>query len=83
MVLRQQHMFNYTSNLFNNLKLSLYRIQCPFIPFKFQFIPTLKVPYKGALSTNTKVDRLKSNTTVLYEHVSSNDKKTTPELYIN
>ena len=23
------------------------------------------------------------NTTVLYEHVSSNDKNTTPELYIN
>ena len=49
-----------------------------------QFILTLKVPYKSAISTNTKVEKgSDQNTTVLYEHVSSNDKNTTPELFIN
>ena len=77
-------MFNYTSNLFNNSIISPYRIPCQFIPYKFQFTLTLKVPYKGAISTNTKIEKgSDQNTTALYEHVSSNDKNKIPELYIN
>ena len=40
--------------------------------------------YQTLIQTNTKVEKGSGqNTTVLYEHVSSNDKNTTPELYIN
>ena len=51
---------------------------------QWQCILTLKAQYKGTILTNTKVEKgSDQNTTVLYEHVSSNDKNTTPELYIN
>ena len=59
-------------------------MQCEFIPYNFQlFLTLLKVSDKGAISTNTNVEKgSDQNTAVLYEHISSNDKNTMLELYI-